>query len=131
MCNNSHSEIRKASFATDAHGRIVAWSRSSARLFGRDADSVRGKRCWGIVHGRDVFGNDLCTVFCAPRGMLCSGRSVNPFNITVDDGEGRQREFRVSMRCVSLKNGEPAILHLLEGMGSRPTPVRHRDDTSR
>jgi PAS domain S-box-containing protein len=107
----STSEV---SFITDAHGRIESWNAAAERYFEVPAREAIGRRCCDLIRGRDEFGNDFCTAFCAPRHMNRAGRAVNRFRIRIRDRDGGERHCSVSTVAISAAAGEgAALLHIL------------------
>jgi len=57
----------EAAFAVDRNGQIVAWNQAAKRTFGYTKSRALGKRCWELLSGRDIFGNQSCCEGCPVR----------------------------------------------------------------
>lgn len=51
-------------FAVDRRQSIVLWNRGATRILGYPADEVIGKKCYGVLRGRDGEGCTLCRRGC-------------------------------------------------------------------
>jgi len=110
------------SFASDSHGRILAWNRGAERLLGHAASEVLGKRCFDVLEGRDLFGNRFCHEHCAVRSMTGRHEPVPRCKRSIRTASGKRIRASVS---VFLLSGEAppdyAIVHLLEEVTDRPS----------
>jgi DNA-binding CsgD family transcriptional regulator len=68
---------------TDADGRITKWNRAAEHFFERQAAQIRGRRCYDVVGGRDVFGNRFCHENCALMSMGRRGQKIEAFELSV------------------------------------------------
>ena len=50
--------------AVDVHATILDWNEGATQLFGYPRTQVLGGRCWEVLCGRDLFGNEYCSEEC-------------------------------------------------------------------
>src|SRR5215472_7157946 len=86
-----------AVFAFDASDLIVLWNKACERLLGRPAYQALGHRCYDVLRGRDVYGNQYC---CASCPIVTQARNhpeqeLHPFLLDVTFG-GRTRRVSVT-----------------------------------
>jgi DNA-binding CsgD family transcriptional regulator len=104
-----------AAFSCRADGEITAWNRGAETLLANPADAVVGRKCYEVMAGRDVFGNDYCCADCAAWRMTASDRLVHPYRLTVQDDGGRSIALRVSVLAVRTPVGV-GLVHLIESV---------------
>jgi len=100
--------------ATDSHGHIVFWNRAAERVFGRSSGQVRGRRCYDVMGGRDVFGNRFCHENCAVLSMTARGESVRAFEMAV---QGAPRPEQVTVTVMRVPGSRPeqlTLVHLMQ-----------------
>jgi len=102
-------------YSCGADGAITAWNRGAERLLTRPGDAVVGQKCFKVMAGRDVFGNDYCCAGCTSWRMTASNKLVHPYRLTVQDGGGRSITLRVSVLAVHDPRG-PQLVHLIEAV---------------
>jgi len=115
-------------FATDASGVIHAWNAAAEEVFGLTAAEVEGRRCWRVLGGRDVFGNEYCGEGCPLRRMALSGRPVHRCRLGFRDGTGESNTYSVSTLLLrGLQPVDPAVVHLLQPVyGDAPAERKTR-----
>lgn len=106
---------RTPAFSCRADGEITAWNRGAEKLFANPADAVVGRKCYEVMAGRDVFGNDYCCAECPSWRMTESDRLVHPYRLTVQDDGGRSIALRVSVLAVRTPE-EVGLVHLIESV---------------
>jgi DNA-binding CsgD family transcriptional regulator len=106
---------RTAAFSSAIDGSITAWNRGAANLFQAQKSSVVGQKCYEVIAGRDVFGNDYCCAECASWRMASSDRPVRPYRLEVTVKGGRQIDLRVSVLATSGPSGRE-LVHILESL---------------
>lgn len=101
-------------FAVNARGRLLAWNAGAERLFGHRASEVVGRRCWEVLAGRDIFGNDHCQKDCQLRRMAGAGRSVHPYELVFRNALGEPVQARVLMLTSGASaSGGGSVIHLV------------------
>lgn len=100
--------------AIDAGGVILAWNRAAERLLGYQEPQARGRFCWEVVSGRDVFGNDYCDVGCPLLRMAQRHRAIYRCELCFRTGSGKFVHVGVSTLAVpDNSRSEVVIVHLL------------------
>ena len=119
----NRSETPAFSCASD--GTILNWNSAAERIFGIGATEARQRKCWEVVAGLDVFGNDYCSRQCPIREMARRGRDIKTFRMTVRDAAGYG--FRVRTMVMVLRNGgrQHELVHLLDPLAPASS-TRHR-----
>jgi DNA-binding CsgD family transcriptional regulator len=107
-----------AAFSRRADGIITAWNGSAEELFALPTESAVGLRCFEVVCGRDVFGNDFCSELCSCWRMALDDRPIHPYRLTVRNSFGRPLDVRVSILAAKGHHGQE-LIHLMEPMVSR------------
>lgn len=101
-------------FATDEEGRVVIWNKAAERLLGRRAEEVLGRPCSEVLEGRDVFGNRFCYANCPLHRMVRDEEPIRSFEMSFQDGDGRQLDLGVSIIAVpGPKASQYSLVHLL------------------
>lgn len=102
-------------YATDENNRIIACNHAAEQLLGlRAADSV-GKRCYAVIAGMDIYGNDFCSHECNVVKMVRRNRVVKRFDMDLRHTSGDV----IRTHCTILVVPGPSasrfnIVHLLE-----------------
>jgi PAS domain S-box-containing protein len=107
-------------FAVDQHGCIQAWNAAAEQLFGYPASEELDSRCWEVLAGKDIYGNDYCMKRCQLRQMAQQGRPVHPCVLVFRDAAGDPVETRVSLLVApGSSTPTPVLVHLLCPVDSR------------
>lgn len=109
-------------FATDSDERIVFWNKGAEDLLGQPAERVLGKPCFGVVAGRDLFGNRFCHHGCAVVSATRDGEPVNSYEFAVPTGDAEPRHINVTVVQIPGQRAELfTIVHILQQVdhGSR------------
>lgn len=117
----------EAAFATDGQGRILGWNRAARDLFGHEADSVVGQRCFQVLEGKDLFGNRFCGPTCPVRQMIRRREPVHTFHAVFRTRRGAAVTARCEIVVGSLADGRCVVVHLLEpdeALAALPPPDR-------
>lgn len=102
-------------FSCGVDGAITAWNRGAEKLLANSGKAVVGRKCYDVMAGRDVFGNEYCCAGCASWRMTASNKLVHPYRLTVQDESGRSITLRVSVLAVHHPGG-PQLVHLIEAV---------------
>jgi PAS domain S-box-containing protein len=106
-------------FAVDQHGCIQAWNAAAEQLFGYPASEVLECRCWEVLAGKDLYGNDYCMKTCQLRQMAQQGRPVHPCVLVFRDAAGAPIEAQVSLLVApGGRSSAPVFVHLLSPVDS-------------
>lgn len=109
-------------FATDSRDRIVFCNDGAARILGRRADELLGRRCYDVVAGRDVFGNRYCYANCPVRAGVQAQEEIAGFDLQVAaNGSGSRTVGVTILRIPSLRPDLFTLVHVLRPIeeGSR------------
>lgn len=94
------AETAGASFSTDSAGRIVAWNRAAAALFGYQASAVHGKNLHDVLQSHNTFGNRIACD-CGLMEMVRRGEFIRRYVIEVKTASGQE------MRVVLFAHAQP------------------------
>lgn len=84
-------------FAVDARGKVAAWNKAAERFFGYPASQIVDQRCWEVLQGKDIFGNDYCNESCPLLQMALRQRAVHPCHLVFGDAQGSPARVRVAL----------------------------------
>lgn len=104
-----------AAFEVDRHDRIVSWNQEAQDLLGFEPADALGRYCFGLICGRDPFGNRYCAPECPIVHALAQGDVIEPFLLSTTTKHGATMRLRVRARA--LPSPGPAftnLLHLVE-----------------
>jgi DNA-binding CsgD family transcriptional regulator len=115
-----------AVFAFDANDLIVLWNKGCERLLGRAAYQVLGRRCYDVLCGRDVYGNQYCSANCpvVTQARIHPEQELHPFLLDVPITGGRTR--RVSVTPYPIPGGRPelaTIVHVVKDPDAAASPL--------
>jgi len=115
-----------AVFAFDANDLIVLWNKGCERLLGRAAYQALGRRCYDVLCGRDVYGNQYCSAHCpvVTQARNHPEQKLHPFLLDVTAPGGRMR--RVSVTPFAIPGGRPelaTIVHVVREPESAASPL--------
>jgi DNA-binding CsgD family transcriptional regulator len=115
-----------AVFAFDANDLIVLWNKACERLLGRAAYQVLGRRCYDVICGRDVYGNQYCSAHCpvVTQARSHPDQELHPFLLDVPTPGGRTR--RVSVTPFAIPGGRPelaTIVHIVREPDTAASPL--------
>lgn len=102
-------------FSRGIDGSITEWNQRAEKLLAIPARSAVGKKCWKVIAGRDVYGNDYCCENCATWRMALSDRLVHPYRLSICENDGWTLDLRVSILAITSPDG-PGIIHLLQSV---------------
>ena len=124
---DSINRSRTPAFSCLSDGTVLNWNPAAERTFGVGADEARRGRCYEIVAGIDVFGNDYCSRHCPVREMACRGRPIRPFRMTVRGSGDRRRWVRAMILVLRDGDEQPELVHLLDPLErASPDPKARR-----
>jgi len=102
----------EAAFAVDRNGQIVAWNQAAKRTFGYTKSRAMGKRCWELLSGRDIFGNQSCCEGCAVRAAAFANEPINRFQIDFKSADQNRKKYTVSTLMLFHGPGKESFVHL-------------------
>jgi len=110
----------EALFVSDARQRIVAWSPSAERLFGRPASEVLGRRCYEVVAGTEPDGHPVCRRDCRVVRNARRRRTTESYEIVARTSGDDRLVLESSIVLAPDESGNPSyLLHLLRPVGQR------------
>ncbi len=89
------AQSAEASCVIDDRQRIVEWVGDTAELLGASAETVVGRTCYEVVHGRDPFGHPFCGRDCPAFQALKDG-SLSSTHLLKADRQGKSKAW---LRC--------------------------------
>jgi PAS domain S-box-containing protein len=102
-------------FATNLQGTILTWNREAATLLGYKSRQAKGKRCYRLLAGTDLFGNSFCSAACPVLRAARRNEPLHRFSANLRNAEGKGVCVRVSaLSMPSLPLANRPILHILE-----------------
>jgi len=107
----------ETAYAVGRDGLIVAWNRSAVQTFGYAESEALGQRCWELLSGRDVFGNQLCCEGCPVRITAFENEPINNFQVDLLTAELKRIRFTISTLMLFNEPGKEVFIHLC-----RPEP---------
>ena len=102
----------EAAFAVDRNGQFVAWNQAAKRTFGYTKSKALGKRCWELLSGRDIFGNQSCCEGCPVRAAAFANEPINRFQIDFKTATQKRKKYTVSTLMLFHGPGEESFVHL-------------------
>ncbi len=118
-------------YATDEKNRIIAWNRAAEQLLGhRTADAV-GRKCYALIAGTDIYGNDFCDRECNVMKMVRRNRVVKRFGMDLRRASGDMIRAHCAILVVPGTSASRfSIVHLLEEVEEEAPRRRSRETTS-
>lgn len=116
-----------AAFATDSRERVVFWNQGAAALLGQRAEEVRGRLCYEVLGGRDVFGNRFCYANCPLVAMSRSGEAPGAFELRLPasgDGGDPATIHVTAVRLPGPRADLFTLVHILHGVDERARLTR-------
>ena len=102
----------EAAYAVSRDGRIVAWNDAAEQTFGHIESEALGQRCWELLSGRDIFGNQSCCEGCPIRATAFNNELVNRFQIDFKTAANEFKRFTVTTLLLIDGPGDKCLVHL-------------------
>lgn len=102
----------EAAYAVDRNGQIVAWNQAAKRTFGYTKSKALGQRCWELLSGRDIFGNQSCCEGCPIRTTAFNNEPINRFQVDFKLASQERKRFTVSSLMLFNGPGKESFVHL-------------------
>ena len=102
----------EAAFAVDRNGQIVAWNQAAKGTFGYTKSRALGQRCWELLSGRDIFGNQSCCEGCPVRAAAFANEPINRFQIDFKTATQKRKNYMVSTLMLFNGLGKESFVHL-------------------
>lgn len=102
-----------AAFSRGPDGTITSWNAAAELLLSIPAEKAVGRRCYEVINGLDVFGNDFCGESCNCWRMAATNRPIHPYRLVVSDASGRRLGLRVSILLTDGSTGLD-LVHLIQ-----------------
>jgi len=113
----------ETAYAVDRDGLIVDWNQSAVQTFGFTESEALGQRCWELLSGRDVFGNQLCCEGCPIRVTAFGNEPINNFQVDFLTAELRRNRFTVRTLMLFNEPGEELFVHLCRSEPNETNPI--------
>jgi len=102
----------ETAYAVDRNGRIVVWNHAAEKTFGYTESKALGQRCWELLSGWDVFGNQSCCEGCPVRATAFSNEPINRFQVDFKTAADERKRFTVSTLMLLNAPGKEVFVHL-------------------
>lgn len=112
LANKNIFRTSEPAFAVDANGQIVTWNQAARDTFGFKESEVLGQRCWKLLQGQDIFGNESCCEGCPTRAAAFHNKSINRFQIDFQTAANGQIRFMVSTMTLLNDPGKEVLVHM-------------------
>jgi len=107
----------ETAYAVDRDGQIVAWNQSAEKTFGYTESAALGQKCWELLSGWDVFGNQSCCEGCPVRATAFDNKPINSFQVDFKTATNQRKRFTISTLMLFNRPGKEMFVHLC-----RPEP---------
>ncbi|MDH3279561.1 MAG: LuxR C-terminal-related transcriptional regulator [Gammaproteobacteria bacterium] len=115
------ASTKEPAFGVDSSAEIVAWNAGAEHLFGYAESEVLGRRCWEVLSGCDVFGNQYCSEECPLIGMVQQHRAISRCELHFRTAANRSIRVGVSTMAFDVGNGSQfTIVHLFTPLECEP-----------
>jgi len=122
---NTFLHTSDAACGVDRDGRIIFWNKAAEEAWGYIEDIALGQRCWELLCGRDVFGNQYCGKDCPIRASTFESNVGNHFQLDFLTAQGDLKRFTVNPLIMNGPSGEKMLVHLCH-----PETVENRTPTN-
>lgn len=102
----------ESAFGVDRNGQIVVWNQAAEQSFGYKESAALGQRCWELLLGQDIFGNQSCCEGCPIRATAFRNEPVNRFQIDFTTATHKPKRFTVSTLMLFGGPGKEVLVHL-------------------
>lgn len=114
ITGHSTFKTNEAAFAVDRKGEIVAWNQAAKNTFGYNESMALGQRCWELLSGKDVFGNQYCCESCPVRAAAFANESTNRFQVYFKTAFEGRKKCTVSTMVLFNGPGNELFVHLCD-----------------
>lgn len=101
-----------AAFVVDKDGVIVSWNSKAEELFNFTTHQAIGERCWRLLSGKDVFGNQYCCERCPLMKMALNHESVNKFQALLKTCSNGYEKFNINCLVLYGNPGDELLMHI-------------------
>jgi DNA-binding CsgD family transcriptional regulator len=102
----------EAAYAVDRFGQIMVWNQAAEQTFGYKESEALGQRCWELLSGRDVYGNQSCCEGCPVRATAFNDEPINRFQVDFKTAVHERKRFTVSTLMLFNVPGKEVFVHL-------------------
>ena len=102
----------ETAYAVDRNGQIMVWNQVAEQTFGYAESEALGQKCWELLSGRDVFGNQYCCEGCPVLATAFSNEPINRFQIDFKTAAHERKRFTVSTLILFNAPGKEVFVHL-------------------
>jgi DNA-binding CsgD family transcriptional regulator len=112
IAGNNIFSTNETAYAVDRKGKIVAWNQAAEQTFGYTESGALGQRCWELLSGRDVYGNQSCCEGCPVRATAFNDEPINRFQVDFKTATHERKRFTVSTLMLFNDPGKEVFVHL-------------------
>lgn len=102
----------ETAYAVDRNGQILVWNQEAEQTFGYVESTALGQKCWELLSGRDIFGNQSCCEGCPIRATAFSNEPINRFQVDFKTAAHERKRFTVSTLILFNAPGRKVFVHL-------------------
>lgn len=102
----------ESAYAVDRNGQVMAWNQAAEQTFGFTKFQALGQRCWKLLSGRDVYGNQYCCEGCPVRAAAFSHEPVSSFQIDFETAGHERKRFTVTTLMIFTDPCSELFAHL-------------------
>jgi len=102
----------EAAFAVDRAGQIVVWNEAAEKTFGYSEREALDQRCWKLLSGLDVFGNQSCCVGCPVRAAAFNHEPISRFQADFMTARHKRNRYTVCTLILFNAPGKDMFVHL-------------------
>jgi AraC-like DNA-binding protein len=98
-------------FAVDRRGKIAHWNQAAEKALGYPSSAALGQKCWCLLAGQDIYGNQFCHRHCSLRKMAFEKRQVNGCHLCIRTAFNGRWKYAIDSRLISDARGNDLLLH--------------------
>ena len=112
IARDKHFSTSETAYAVDRNGQIMVWNQVAEQTFGYAESEALGQKCWELLSGRDVFGNQYCCEGCPVLATAFSNEPINRFQIDFKTAAHERKRFTVNSLVLFNAPGKEVFVHL-------------------
>ena len=112
IARDKHFSTSETAYAVDRNGQIMVWNQVAEQTFGYAESEALGQKCWELLSGRDVFGNQYCCEGCPVLATAFSNEPINRFQIDFKTAAHERKRFTVNSLILFNAPGKEVFVHL-------------------
>lgn len=106
------SSTNESAYTVDRDGQVVAWNQSAEQTFGFTEFQALGQKCWKLLSGRDIFGNQYCCQGCPVRAAAFNHQPVSSFQLDFETAAHKRKRFTITTLLLFINPRSELLVHL-------------------